>query len=51
MTDQPKPVTLPDDPLAPYMIAPAWSAGGLLFLSGQASIGADGCIVGADACP
>lgn len=29
------------------MIAPAWSAGGLLFLSGQASIGADGAIVGA----
>jgi reactive intermediate/imine deaminase len=47
MTDTPKPITLPNDPLAPYCIAPAWQAGGLLFLSGQASIGADGSIVGA----
>lgn len=46
MSDDPKPVILADDPLAPYMIAPAWKAGGLLFLSGQASIGADGSIVG-----
>ena len=46
MTDTPKPITLPNDPLAPYCIAPAWQAGGLLFLSGQASIGADGSIVG-----
>lgn len=46
MTDAPKPITLPNDPLAPYCIAPAWQAGGLLFLSGQASIGADGSIVG-----
>lgn len=47
MTDQPRPITLPDDPLAPYFIAPAWQAGNLLFLSGQASIGEDGSIVGA----
>lgn len=47
MTDTPKPITLADDPLAPYCIAPAWQVGGLLFLSGQASIGADGSIVGA----
>jgi reactive intermediate/imine deaminase len=47
MTDTPKPVTLPNDPLAPYCIAPAWQVGNLLFLSGQASIGADGSIVGA----
>jgi reactive intermediate/imine deaminase len=46
MTDSPKPITLEGDPLAPYFIAPAWQAGGLLFLSGQASIGADGSIVG-----
>jgi reactive intermediate/imine deaminase len=47
MTDTPKPITLPNDPLAPYCIAPAWQVGNLLFLSGQASIGADGSIVGA----
>jgi reactive intermediate/imine deaminase len=41
-----KPVTLDNDPLAPYCIAPAWQVGDLLFLSGQASIGADGSIVG-----
>jgi 2-iminobutanoate/2-iminopropanoate deaminase len=46
VSDIRKPITLPDDPLAPYMIAPAWQVGGLLFLSGQASIGADGSIVG-----
>lgn len=46
MTNAPKPITLDNDPLAPYFIAPAWHAGGLLFLSGQASIGADGSIVG-----
>jgi 2-iminobutanoate/2-iminopropanoate deaminase len=46
MTSAPTPISLPDDPLAPYMIAPAWAAGGLLFLSGQASIGPDGSIVG-----
>lgn len=47
MTDNPRSITLADDPLAPYMIAPAWQVGNLLFLSGQASIGADGSIVGA----
>jgi len=46
MTDAPKPITLPNDPLAPYFIAPAWQVGNLLFLSGQASIGADGSIAG-----
>ncbi len=46
MTDLIKAITLPDDPLAPYCIAPAWQVGDLLFLSGQASIGADGSIVG-----
>lgn len=46
MTDAPKPITLPNDPLALYCIAPAWQVGGLMFLSGQASIGADGSIVG-----
>jgi 2-iminobutanoate/2-iminopropanoate deaminase len=46
MTDAPKPVTLENDPLAPYCIAPAWQVGELLFLSGQASIGEDGSIVG-----
>ena len=46
MTTAPTPITLANDPLAPYFIAPAWRAGNLLFLSGQASIGADGRIVG-----
>ena len=46
MTDAPKPITLPNDPLAPYFIAPAWQVGNLLFPSGQASIGADGSIAG-----
>jgi 2-iminobutanoate/2-iminopropanoate deaminase len=40
------PISLPDDPLAPYLIAPGWRVGDLLFLSGQASIGPDGSIVG-----
>ena len=47
MTGPAKPITLDNDPLAPYFIAPAWQVGDLLFLSGQASIGADGSIVGA----
>jgi reactive intermediate/imine deaminase len=47
MTGRAKPITLTTDPLAPYCIAPAWQVGDLLFLSGQASIGADGSIVGA----
>jgi enamine deaminase RidA (YjgF/YER057c/UK114 family) len=47
MTDAPKPITLENDPLAPYCIAPGWQVGNLLLLSGQASIGADGSIVGA----
>lgn len=46
MTDAPMPITLDNDPLAPYCIAPAWQVGGLVFLSGQASIGTDGSIVG-----
>lgn len=46
MTGAPKPLILPNDPLAPYFIAPGWQVGNLLFLSGQASIGADGSIVG-----
>ena len=47
MTDHATPITFENDPLAPYCIAPAWQVGNLLFLSGQASIGADGSIVGA----
>jgi reactive intermediate/imine deaminase len=46
MTDAPKPITLANDPLAPYFIAPGWQVGNLLFLSGQASIGEDGLSVG-----
>jgi len=46
MTAPPRPITLPEDPLAPYCIAPAWQVGDLVFLSGQASIGPDGSIVG-----
>jgi reactive intermediate/imine deaminase len=41
-----KPITFQNDPLAPYFIAPGWQVGNFLFLSGQASIGADGSIVG-----
>jgi len=47
MTRTIRPITYEGDPLAPYFIAPAWQVGELLFLSGQASIGADGSIVGA----
>ena len=47
MTGKPTPITLDNDPLAPYLIAPGWRVGDLLFLSGQASIGPDGSIVGA----
>lgn len=46
MTGKPTPITLDNDPLAPYLIAPGWRVGDLLFLSGQASIGPDGSIVG-----
>lgn len=46
MTGDAHPITLENDPLAPYCIAPAWQVGELLFLSGQASIGDDGSIVG-----
>lgn len=46
MTGKPTPITLENDPLAPYLIAPGWRVGDLLFLSGQASIGPDGSIVG-----
>ena len=42
----PTAITLADDPLAPYLIAPAWRVGDILFLSGQASIAPDGSIVG-----
>ncbi|OYX16458.1 MAG: enamine deaminase RidA [Sphingomonadales bacterium 32-67-7] len=47
MTGPAKPITLANDPLAPYCIAPGWQVGNLVFLSGQASIGDDGSIVGA----
>lgn len=47
MSGPAKPITLDSDPLAPYFIAPGWQVGNLLFLSGQASIGDDGSIVGA----
>ena len=40
-------ITLHPDPLEPYAISPGWKAGGLLFLSGQAAIDANGAIVGA----
>ena len=46
MTGPANPITLDSDPLAPYFIAPGWQVGNLLFLSGQASIGEDGSIVG-----
>lgn len=46
MTGRAKPITLPNDPLAPYCIAPAWQVGDLVFLSGQASIDENGAIVG-----
>eukprot|EP00611_Tribonema_gayanum_P005167 TRINITY_DN14421_c0_g1_i1.p3 TRINITY_DN14421_c0_g1~~TRINITY_DN14421_c0_g1_i1.p3 ORF type:complete len:130 (+),score=32.45 TRINITY_DN14421_c0_g1_i1:324-713(+) len=46
MTGPAKAITLPGDPLAAYHFSPAWQVGDLLFTSGQASIGADGSIVG-----
>lgn len=46
MNGRARPITLENDPLAPYAIAPGWQVGDLLLLSGQASIGADGSIVG-----
>lgn len=46
MTDRAVPITLDNDPLAPFCIAPGWRVGDLLLLSGQASIGPDGSIVG-----
>lgn len=39
-------IKIEPDPLAPYLIAPARRVGDLVFLSGQASIGDDGSIVG-----
>lgn len=48
MTGRAKAIALPDDPLAGYHFSPAWQVGDLLFLSGQASIGPDGSIVGAN---
>ncbi len=46
MSGPAKAITLPGDPLAAYHFSPAWQVGDLLFVSGQASIGADGSIVG-----
>jgi len=39
-------INLDPDPLAPYAISPAWRAGDLLFLSGQAAIDEQGQVVG-----
>ncbi|WP_107876740.1 RidA family protein [Pseudoduganella sp. UC29_71] len=36
------------DPYAPYLLSQAIRAGGLLYISGQAGVGDDGAIVGAD---
>lgn len=47
MDQEPQVIRIDPDPLAPYAIAPAWRAGGLIFLSGQAAIDAQGAIVGA----
>jgi reactive intermediate/imine deaminase len=46
MTGTARPITITNDPLAPYFITPGWQVGDLLFLSGQASIAPDGSIVG-----
>ncbi|MEE4339613.1 RidA family protein [Erythrobacter sp.] len=46
MTGKATPIALENDPLEPYFIAPGWRVGDLVFLSGQASIGEDGSIVG-----
>lgn len=46
MSETPTPITIDPDPLAPYAICPGWKVGGLIFLSGQASIAEDGSIVG-----
>ncbi|ASK87362.1 RidA family protein [Sphingorhabdus sp. SMR4y] len=39
-------INLDPDPLAPYAISPAWRAGDLLFLSGQAAIDEQGQVIG-----
>lgn len=36
------------DPYAPYLLSQAIRAGGLVYVSGQAGVGDDGAIVGAD---
>lgn len=46
MSSQASVITLSPDPLGAYAISPGWKAGGLLFLSGQAAIDAEGAIVG-----
>ena len=46
MSSQASVLTLSPDPLGAYAISPGWRAGGLLFLSGQAAIDAQGAVVG-----
>jgi enamine deaminase RidA (YjgF/YER057c/UK114 family) len=46
MSSQASVITLSPDPLGAYAISPGWRAGGLLFLSGQAAIDAQGAVVG-----
>lgn len=48
MSEKPTPITINPDPLEPYAICPGWKVGGLIFLSGQASIAEDGSIMGVD---
>ncbi|MFN3475665.1 MAG: RidA family protein [Blastomonas sp.] len=46
MSSQASVITLSPDPLGAYAISPGWRASGLLFLSGQAAIDAQGAVVG-----
>lgn len=46
MSESPTVIHVHPDPLAPYAISPGWRAGGLIFLSGQASIDEHGTLVG-----
>ncbi len=48
MSERPVPITIDPDPLGAYAICPGWKVGGLIFLSGQASIDGSGAIVGED---
>jgi polysaccharide export outer membrane protein len=46
MEQSPVVIRVDPDPLEAYAISPGWCVGGLVFLSGQAAINAQGALVG-----